>query len=322
MAKCEIPLSQIFAIQNHSPMTSAQTSIDRALLSLDGLSVGDGFGQSFFFVTPLTADSRLEGRFIPPPPWFYTDDTVMAVSIVRCLAQKEKIDTASLATAFADEYRREPDRGYGGTARGILQAIGEGVPWRDAAGRVFDGDGSCGNGGAMRAAPIGAYFANDIQRVINEARNSAAVTHAHEDGQTGAIAVALAATWIVDQYDAAKPNGIRMIEFVLAHLPQTETYWRLKKALTLPLELSPKTAALILGNGSQVVSSDTVPFCLWCACRHLNDYAEALWQAVSVYGDMDTNCAIVGSLVALATGREGIPTEWIESREPLKLDFP
>lgn len=302
-------------------MTPAQMPIDRALLSLDGLSVGDGFGQSFFFVTPLTADSRLEGRFVPPPPWFFTDDTIMAVSIVRSLAQNAKIDPDWLAKAFADEYRREPDRGYGGTARGILQAIGEGVPWHEAAERVFDGDGSCGNGGAMRAAPIGAYFADDIQRVIQEARKSAAVTHAHEDGQTGAIAVALAAAWIVDQYDATKPSDMRMIEFVLAHLPQTETYWRLKKALTLPLELSPKTAALILGNGAQVVSSDTVPFCLWSACRHLNDFTEALWQAVSVHGDMDTNCAIVGSLVALATGRKGIPAEWIESRESLKLNL-
>ncbi|MFO1484566.1 MAG: ADP-ribosylglycohydrolase family protein [Verrucomicrobiaceae bacterium] len=295
--------------------------LDRALLSLDGLSVGDGFGQSFFFVTPVTADSRLEGRFIPPPPWFFTDDTVMSVSIVRSLAENKKIDPDWLASAFAAEYRREPDRGYGGTARGILQAIGEGVLWQEAAGRAFDGDGSCGNGGAMRAAPIGAYFANDIQRVIAEARKSAAVTHAHDDGQTGAIAVALAAAWIVDQFDTSKPSGMRMIEFVLAHLPQTETYWRLKKALTLPLELSPKTVALILGNGSGVVSSDTVPFCLWCTCRHLNDYAEALWQAVSVYGDMDTNCAIVGSLVALATGRQGIPSEWLESREPLNVSF-
>lgn len=296
-----------------------QTALDRTLLSLDGLSVGDAFGQSFFFVTPVTADSRLDGRHIPPPPWFYTDDTVMALSIVQSLILNEKIDPDWLANAFAVEYRREPDRGYGGTARGILQAIGEGVPWKEAAGRVFDGDGSCGNGGAMRAAPIGAFFAHDLQRVIAESRKSAAVTHAHEDGQNGAIAVALAAAWIVDQYDSALPPSMRMIEFVLAHLPQSETYWRLKKALTLPLELSVKTASLILGNGSQVISSDTVPFCLWCVCRHINDFPEALWQTVSVNGDMDTNCAIVGSLVAIATGREGIPAEWLASRETLNL---
>lgn len=173
----------------------------------------------------------------------------------------------------------------------------------------------------MRAAPIGAYFSDDLRLLTSNAQNSAKVTHAHEDGQTGAIAVALAAAWIVTQHDASRPQGLEMIKFVLSNLPQTETYWRIKKALTLPLELSPKTVALILGNGSQVISSDTVPFCLWCACRHLDNYTEALWSAVSVHGDMDTNCAIVGSLVALATGREGIPAEWLQSREPLDLHF-
>lgn len=300
---------------------SHEERLQRALISLDGLSVGDAFGQSFFFVTPVTADNRLEGKFIPPPPWFFTDDTVMALSITRCLHQHGRIVPDWLAGAFAKEYARETDRGYGGTARGILQAIGEGLPWQEAAGRVFDGEGSCGNGGAMRTAPIGAYFADDLQLLTTNARDSAKVTHAHEDGQTGAIAVALASAWIVTQRNTSNPPGFEMIKFVLANLPQTETYWRLKKALTLPLELSPKTVALILGNGSQVISSDTVPFCLWCACRHLDNYSEALWSAVSVHGDMDTNCAIVGSLVALATGREGIPAEWLQSREPLDLHF-
>src|SRR5204863_4336296 len=128
--------------------------------------------------------------------------TVMALSIVRCLQCYGHIEREALAAAFAREYARDPRRGYGGTAHSILRAIGEGLPWTTAAGRVFDGQGSCGNGGAMRAAPIGAYFADDLSRVIAEARASAAVTHAHEDGQTGAIAVALAAAWIVGELDA------------------------------------------------------------------------------------------------------------------------
>jgi ADP-ribosylglycohydrolase len=299
----------------------SDSNLQRALLSLDGLSVGDGFGQSFFFVTPVTADNRLEGRFIPPSPWFYTDDTVMGISIVRSLKLHGGINPEWLAADFANEYSREPDRGYGGTARGILRAIGSGVAWQEAAGAVFDGEGSCGNGGAMRAGPIGAYFAHDTTKLIAHATASAAVTHAHADGQTGAVAVALAAAWMCHQYDPSKPKSHRMIEFVLEHLPQTESYWRLKKSLTLPLEMSPKTAASILGNGSQLISSDTVPFCLWCACRHSDDYVEALWSAVSVSGDMDTNCAIVGSILALAPGQSPIPEEWLQAREPLPNDL-
>lgn len=290
--------------------------LERAQLSLDGLSVGDGFGQCFF-VDPEVASERIQQSEAPPSPWFYTDDTAMAVSIVRTLKRYGHVEPDALAGAFAREYTRDPRRGYGGTAHGILQAIGRDTAWQVAAGRVFEGEGSCGNGGAMRSAPIGAYFADDIARVISEARASAAVTHAHPDGQTGAIAIALAAAWFVQQSHEDLHPGMEVIEFVLEHLPQTETYYRLKKALGLPLQLSPATAACVLGNGSQVIASDTVPFCLWCAARHPNDYVRALWTTVSAFGDRDTTCAIVGGIVAVGVGRAGLPEDWLAAREPL-----
>lgn len=295
-----------------------EARMQRALLSLDGLSVGDAFGECFF-TSPTVIELRLEHRDPPPSPWFVTDDTMMALSIVRCLKRYGYIEQDALVASFAREYARDPRRGYGGTAHGILCAIGEGTSWQTAAGRVFDGQGSCGNGGAMRAAPIGAYFADDYSRVVVEAKASAAVTHAHADGQTGAIAVALAAAWMVrEQQTDAKPCH-DLIEFALEHLPQTDTFYRLKKALEVPLELSPRSAALFLGNGSGVISSDTVPFCLWCASRHPKNYTEAMWTTVSGLGDRDTTCAIVGGIVALSAGRESIPPEWLKAREPVQI---
>jgi ADP-ribosylglycohydrolase len=248
-----------------------------------------------------------------------TDDSVMALSIVRSLKRYGHIERDVLAAGFAHEYARDPGRGYGGTAHGILRAIGEGTLWETAAGRAFDGQGSCGNGGAMRAAPIGAYFAGDVDRVIGEARASAEVTHAHPDGQTGAIAVALAAAWMVRERGATSMPSHALIQFVLEHHPHTDTYHRLKKALEIPLQLSPRSAASFLGNGSRVIASDTVPFCLWCAARHASDYQAAIWATVSGLGDRDTTCAIVGGIVALSAGRESIPAEWLKAREAIQV---
>jgi len=292
--------------------------MQRALLSLDGLSVGDGFGECFFTKSDVI-ERRLEYRDPPCPPWYVTDDTVMAMSIVRCLKRYGYIEQEALAAAFAEEYARKPDRGYGGTARGILRAIGEGMSWKAAAGRAFGGQGSCGNGGAMRAAPIGAYFADDCERVVYEARLSAEVTHAHPDGKTGAAAAALAAAWMVNDGRPAAEAGHALIEFVLERIPQTETWQQLQRALKLPLTLSPLTAASVLGNGTQVIASDTVPFCLWCAARHAGNYTEALWSTVSGLGDRDTTCAIVGGIVALGAGRQGIPADWLKSREAIQM---
>src|SRR5262249_36224296 len=131
--------------------------MQRTLLSLDGLSVGDGFGDTFF-TAPQTIDLRINHRDPPPSPWRYTDDTAMALTIARCLKRNGRIDQDALAQAFAQEHARDPQRGYGGKARIILQLIADGISWKDAALQVYDGEGSCGNGGAMRSAPIGAYF--------------------------------------------------------------------------------------------------------------------------------------------------------------------
>jgi ADP-ribosylglycohydrolase len=39
--------------------------------------------------------------------------------------------------------------------------------------------------------------------------------------------------------------------------------------------------------------------------------------AINKGGDRDTTCAIVGGIVALKVGFEGIPQSWIENRESL-----
>ena len=77
------------------------------------------------------------------------------------------------------------DEGYGAevhklTAKGFNEKLAQWVsPDFVALAKAFGGEGSMGNGGAMRAAPIGAYFADDLDRVAREARASAEPTHAH-----------------------------------------------------------------------------------------------------------------------------------------------
>jgi len=183
---------------------------------------------------------------------------------------------------------------------------------------VFDGEGSMGNGGAMRVAPVGAYFSDDLDLVADHAARSAAVTHAHPDGQAGAIAVALAAAFAaqVAQGKAAR-DGTALLETALSRTPPGATHDGIASAIAFARTGDVRTAAARLGNGSHVISSDTVPLSLWCAARHLDDYEEAMWTTVSALGDRDTTCAIVGGIVALAVGPTALPAEWLRSREPL-----
>ncbi|MDY7225459.1 ADP-ribosylglycohydrolase family protein [Hyalangium rubrum] len=301
---------------NSKPEDSS-ARMERALLSLDGLSVGDAFGERFF-LPARAAMEMVARRQTVPPPWNYTDDTEMALGIVQVLEAHGRIDQDALAQVFGVRYRDNRYRGYGGTAHDILEALHQGEPWRKVSAQVFGGEGSKGNGGAMRVAPLGAYFADDLNRVVSEARASAEVTHFHPEGQAGAISIAVAAAWAAQWPKTREPSS-RLFELVLEHTPRGATRRGVEKARALPLETSPVAAAKALGSGERVISEDTVPFSVWCAARHLENYEEALWATVSGLGDRDTTCAIVGGIVALSAGRASIPTAWFEARERLKL---
>ena len=63
-------------------------------------------------------------------------------------------------------------------------------------------------------------------------------------------------------------------------------------------------AANELGYGSNVTSADTAPFCLWVAAAHLANFSEALWTAIRVHCGIDTNCAIIGGIIASSHGEQ------------------
>jgi ADP-ribosylglycohydrolase len=278
-----------------------------AWLSLEGLSLGDAFGEMFF--QPQAA-AWLKERRLPPGTWHWTDDTHMALSIVENLAQHGRIEQDALAQAFAARFREEPWRGYAGGAVRLLQAVAGDQDWRDIAPRLFPG-GSYGNGGAMRAAPIGGFFAGDPERAAAEARRSAVITHAHPEGQAGAMAVAAAAA-IAAGSDC--PTGEGFLTAVLPHVPHSKVKEGVERAREIAVT-NFAAAVSLLGTGSAVSAQDTVPYCLWRAAHHLDNFEEALWQTAAGYGDVDTTCAIVGGIVALSAGK--LPADWLARREPL-----
>lgn len=294
-----------------------QERMKKAFLSLEGLSIGDSFGQEFF-IEQNKAKELINLRQLPPKPWYYTDDTIMAISIVETLNKFEYIEQDYLAQIFARRYIEQPDRGYGSNAGRTLREISQGVYWRQASSNAFSGMGSMGNGGAMRAAPIGAYFYDDYQRVVREAKASCEITHSHPDAQAGTIAVAIAAAYCVRQNLNLNTNK-NLLETVVELTPESNTKSRIIRAINISFDSRLDYVIACLGNGSNLCSYDTVPIALWFVVNNSSNFCEALWNSVAALGDRDTICAIVGSLMALIIGEENLPKTWIECREPLLL---
>jgi ADP-ribosylglycohydrolase len=231
------------------------------------------------------------------------------------------VDQDDVARRFADRYREEPDRGYGLATQKGLGEICAGKAWRAVAAGQFGGEGSFGNGAAMRAAAVvGAWFAEDLGEVAVQAARAAEVTHTHRKGGAGAIAVAVAAALACR--GGGCPLGRELIEAVLDYLPDGEVKTRTAGALSLRPASPIEQVVAALGNGTRVSAQDTVPIVLWCAAHAPEDFEEALWLTVSALGDRDTTCAMVGGIVACRVGRAALPQHWLTRREPLpRLTF-
>lgn len=292
----------------------------RAHLALEGLSVGDAFGEKFFG-PPLIIEPRLATRVMDESgPWRWTDDTAMALDIVDELSAGQTIVPASLSARFCARYEREPWRGYGGGAHQLFERIKQGEDWEVVAHTMFENQGSFGNGGAMRAAPLGAYFADaTLDVVARQAQHSAAPTHAHPEGIAGAVAISVAAASVWQNRERSIEQArAQLWEDVLAWTPESQVLDGLRIGHKLDPMASVHMACKRLGNGSKISAQDTVPFCVWSIARHIRHYEDAMWDTVSGLGDRDTTCAIVGGAVVLADEGATVPQSWLERREPLE----
>ncbi|MEU3340392.1 ADP-ribosylglycohydrolase family protein [Streptomyces sp. NPDC002144] len=288
---------------------SSHERLERALASLRGLAVGDALGSQFFVPAnyPL-----LQRRELPPGSWQWTDDTEMACSVVAVLAAHGRIHQDALALSFAEHH--DFDRGYGPAVNRLLRLVREGGDWRELAAELFNGQGSWGNGAAMRIAPLGAWYADDPEQATHQAEISAYPTHQHREAVVGAMAVAAAAAL------AASPGGPPspeiLLDRVIELVPKSAVGAGLRRARDMLDYDDPGTVAAVLGCGRRTSAHDTVPFAVWSAARALGDFERAFWATAQVGGDVDTTCAIVGGVIA--AGKAGVPpAAWADRTEAL-----
>lgn len=285
-----------------------------AKTALMGTSIGDAFGDSFFGTEDLINEC-IAHRQIPPTKWEFTDDTIMTLAVFEELEMDGQINQDRLIHKFCTNHDKDINRGYGATVRRVLREISEGGDWKTIASNAFDGQGSMGNGAAMRVCPIGAYYFDDFKKVKELAISSATVTHTNNEAIAGAVAIAIATSITTKlRIENFMISPLKFIETVLAEVPDSDTHAKIKKSITLPYTYHIETVRQILGNGSQMTAQDTVPFVIWCVAHNLTSFVDALWKAVSIKGDRDTICAMVGGITTMYAPNK-IPKEWLLSVE-------
>lgn len=193
--------------------------------------------------------------------------------------------------------------------------------------------GSCGNGSAMRVAPLGAYmYKNMIDHAGAEKRKNllikaatlqSEVTHCHPEGIAGSIAITIL-SYIIS-FDTANNtkfnNTDDYYQLLLEIVPKGQVWDGIKKASELPLDTPLGKLIEILGNGTHVTCQDTVPLCVFLTIRALTQYkVEEMYEKVIIeacqcFGDVDTNCAIIGGMIGIISPP---PEKWIRYCQPME----
>jgi poly(ADP-ribose) glycohydrolase ARH3 len=188
-----------------------------------------------------------------------------------------------------------------------------GLGYVQTAGRLFDGEGSMGNGAAMRVAPVGLFYAG-TGRVYGMAARSAEVTHTHPLGRDGAGVLATAVAKAALCSPEQKLDPIRWAED-LAETARTEEFTEAMERMGELLEKGAgrREAAERLGTG--VLIHRSVPYAVWCFLQASGSFEDCLMNAILAGGDRDTIGAMACAISGSCLGAGAVPAQWLERLE-------
>jgi len=276
-----------------------------------GSALGDAIGELAF----QYRDKNILHRKIDKLAKFiYTDDTAMSISLAESIINKGVLDPRELGERFIASFNEEPWRGYGPGPPTIFSMVERsGMSCPQAAQTLFGGQGSFGNGAAMRIAPVGLFY-HDESALYEKACASAVLTHAHPVGQDGAAVQAKAVALSVP----LNPEEPFPKEIFLAKLTEFAKTPEMRDKLQevqrlLTRKVSPPKAAAVLGRS--VVVQESLPFALFSFLRHPESFEDCLFCAVLNGGDRDTLGAMACAVSGAYLGIDSIPRSWREKLE-------
>jgi len=272
-----------------------------------GSAIGDALGASFegLWTNELNIEEfSFHGR--------WTDDTHMMIGVAESLIANKGFNGKHMAWTFIKNWEKEPWRGYGPGPPRVFRKIKSGVPWNEAAGQLYGGMGSYGNGAAMRVAPVGLFYYDDENRLREVAYKSAEITHTHELGKEGAAIQAYAVALAV-KVESESFNPIDFLEKLIEFTRVDAYKEKLEKAKGLLNNDDKREIIRNLGNSVEALNS--VPTAIYYFAKHHQSYAKAVLYAISLGGDTDTIGAMTGAIAGAYHGIEAIPSVWVQKLE-------
>src|SRR5262245_32473617 len=184
--------------------------IDRFVGSFLGLCLGDALGAPVEAASPDVArryvnhelragraGHRGRGEF---PFGQVTDDSQLTRELLISIAERRDADPAHFASRLSVLVAMNRIVGAGPGTLATGSRLHQGIPWNQAG----EPAPYCGNGAAMRVAPLGVLWAHDPPRLIRSVVEQARTTHHDSRCAAGAVAIA-AASMVACRADRLDP---------------------------------------------------------------------------------------------------------------------
>ncbi|WP_435108348.1 ADP-ribosylglycohydrolase family protein [Nocardiopsis synnemataformans] len=279
---------------------------DRDQGCLVAAACGDAFGS--------TSSHRPEVPQLLRPTGITALMAVLAEHLCqRTDAQEAAVDQDRLVREFTDAWQRDPGRGFGGGEIRIFLSVVNGVSWESASVSAFGGTGSYGAGAAARVAPVG-LLPVPLNRLVQLARDSAYVTHAHALALEGVAIQACAVAYARRADRGQSLAASHLLSTVARYSSAPEFRSQLARLGALARgRCTHRDVARALGEG--VTAVEAVPLALAAFLRSPDDLPEVVRFAAAVDGGGGRVAAMAGALAGARNGVGAIPRSWLRCLE-------
>ncbi len=306
-------------------------SSDRIVGTLMGTAIGDALGMPIEGLSHQNVRTYYKGikeyrddeerGDLDAGQW--TDDTQMTFAVVRALVDAGTDDAQTWPDAVAEAYvtlrtDSRPCRRWGPTTTAAIDRLVEGVAPGEAGSDERPTDGA-----AMRAAPLGAWWAvTNVGRTeaFETIRSVLAITHRHPAALAAGWGQAVAVRSLLGQ-SLEDVDRTSFWEMLIESTSWAEEKLggddRVSARLTalegnidqFPLDLRDAC------DGVGVRADEAWPFASAMVARRPHLLENTLLSGINVGGDADTTGAMMGAQLGALHGWAGFPEEWKEGLE-------
>ena len=180
---------------------------------------------------------------------------------------------------------------------------------------------SKGCGGVMRVAPLAMAQWKDIDQLLEQAAQAAAITHGHPLGYMTASVLC----YVLHRIVFAESFFVDLKEIVIDARDSVCEYFQKTPHVDELAEIIDRAIALSENDDSDInniqklgggwVAEEALAISIYCSLRYKNDFSAAITAAVNHGGDSDSTGAITGNIVGALVGYDAIDGKWKKDLE-------